>query len=668
MSSSPRKGLPPLNLPTPVQLGKAAEAPAQPADAGAALALVAQAPYPIFVKDTNGRYLFVNDSFDRICNPDGKPIPGRTSGEIYGTELAATYAEHDANVMASGGPVAREFIYNGPDRTNIYSSIKFPLYDAAGAPMGIGGIDIDITPLVRREAALRESEARFLEMADTVPALIWTCDADGACTFVNKRWVEFTGRTVAQELGKGFAESIHPDDRAHSIGREPEVFATRNPGTVEYRLRRSDGEYRWFLDSWVPRQATDGTHIGFIGTLVDVTDRRQLEETLSRAQRLESLGRLTGGVAHDFNNLLTVIMGNCEMLAEMLEPNSPLQPLVQRATMASSRASELTRRLLAFSRHQTLEPHATEVAPLIEQTGDLLQRTLGEQIDIETKVVSRLWPAVVDSAELEHALLNLAINASDAMPRGGTLTVTAGNVTLDDLAIAAGQLQCKPGDYVVLSVVDAGTGMTPEVLRRAVEPFFTTKEVGKGSGLGLSMVYGFCKQSGGDLRIDSMVGRGTTITLFLPRAEGIAAGEPAGPGADLRALPGGAETILVVEDNAEVRAYVMGCLSALGYEVLAAADGPTALSMLETHPAIDLLFADVVMPGGMSGWELAEASRARCPGLKVLITTGYAPSHLARPYGAEGLSILAKPYPRQVLAEKVREVLCGQPSSEAAAA
>jgi PAS domain S-box-containing protein len=663
-------GLPDLILPAAAPSARPAEAMGSPADPRLALALVELAPYPIYVKDAHGRYLFVNRSFNEICNPDGAAIAGRTSAEVYGEVLAAAYAEHDAEVLAAGGPVAREFTYSRGARTNIYSSIKFPMHDAAGAPVAIGGIDVDITPQVRREMALRESEARFREMADSVPALIWTSDCDGQCTFVNKRWAEFTGRRVEQEMGRGFAESIHPEDRPHSVDREPEHFATREASSVEYRLRRADGEYRWFLDSFVPRYDTDASFIGFIGTLVDVTDRRQLEETLSRTLRLEALGRLTGGVAHDFNNLLTVILGNCEMLAEIVDPESPLQALAQRAIMASSRASELTGRLLAFSRHQALESKATDLSQLIDQTHELLERTLGEEIAIETKVLSGLWPAVVDTAELEHALLNLAINARDAMPRGGTLTMTAGNVTLDRSAVAAAHLQCRPGDYVAISVVDSGVGMSPEVLRRAIEPFYTTKEVGRGSGLGLSMVYGFCKQSGGDLRLDSVPGRGTTVTLFLPRADAGRTADSADARDRLRDLPGGSETVLVVEDNEEVRAYVVGCLSALGYGVLSAADGVTALRMLETHPDIDLLFTDVVMPGGMSGWELAVAGRSHRPGLKVLVTTGYAPGRLGRPAGSERLPLLPKPYPRHALAAKVREVLDSDPTAgpEAAAA
>jgi CheY-like chemotaxis protein len=332
-------------------------------------------------------------------------------------------------------------------------------------------------------------------------------------------------------------------------------------------------------------------------------------------------------------------------------------PLAQTALAAASRGAELTRRLLAFARHQALEPKASDIAALIEQTRRLLQRTLGEDIGIETRAVSGLWPAVVDGAELEHALLNLAINARDAMPRGGTLSITAGNLTLDASAVAAAGLACRPGDYVALSVVDTGTGMNPEVLRRALEPFFTTKEVGQGSGLGLSMVYGFCKQSGGDMRIDSTLGRGTSVTLFLPRAEGSSESTEATRPIPRSELPGGSETILVVEDNAEVRAYVVGCLSGLGYEVLAAEDGPAGLRQLEKRPDTALMFSDIVMPGGMNGWEVAAAALALYPQLKVLLTSGYAPDHEHRPAATAALPILPKPYPRAVLARKLRELL-----------
>jgi signal transduction histidine kinase/CheY-like chemotaxis protein len=382
---------------------------------------------------------------------------------------------------------------------------------------------------------------------------------------------------------------------------------------------------------------------------------RQLSETqaqLVQAQKMEAVGQLTGGVAHDFNNLLTVILGN---LGYVDERHPELETWVKPAIAAAERGAELTQRLLAFARRQMLHPRVIDVNRLMDGVGVLLRRTLSETIALESVRAAGLWSAEADPGQLENALLNLALNARDAMPDGGTLTIETANAYFDD-AYAAANPETSPGQYVMIGVTDTGTGMEPDVVQRAFEPFFTTKGVGKGSGLGLSMVYGFARQSGGHVKIYSEVGQGTTVRLYLPRARGAEPGPEKQPAAP--SVSTGHERILVVEDDAHVRTTVGGLLTSLGYRVVAAATAQDALARLEDPEPIDLLFTDVVLPGGANGAQLAEAARARRPGLKVLFTSGYtanAVGHQGRL--DEGVQLLSKPYRKEELARKIRQVL-----------
>jgi nitrogen-specific signal transduction histidine kinase len=389
--------------------------------------------------------------------------------------------------------------------------------------------------------------------------------------------------------------------------------------------------------------------------MADLTDRRELDERLRQAQKLEAVGQLTGGVAHDFNNLLTVILGNAELLTAELEGQPELHQLSEMVMTAAERGAELTNRLLAFSRRQALEPRAIDVGTLAVGMQGMLRRTLGEHIEIAVLRTPDGWLADVDPGQLEVALLNLAINARDAMPQGGRLTIETANTWLDggDVTLPS---DAHPGAYVTVSVSDTGTGMAPEIVARVFEPFFTTKEVGKGSGLGLSMVYGFAKQSGGHARVYSEPGHGTVVRIYLPRAR-TGQEPPAAVGATT-AAPSGHEHILVVEDDALVRAHVCGLIRGLGYRVTAAAAGPEALARLQEADDIQLLLTDMVMPGGMNGAELAEAAMAVRPGLKVLLTSGYTEQFLQQGGRIErGVTLLSKPYHRHELATKLRRVL-----------
>jgi PAS domain S-box-containing protein len=392
-----------------------------------------------------------------------------------------------------------------------------------------------------------------------------------------------------------------------------------------------------------------------------IAEREQAEEALRQAQKMEAVGQLTGGIAHDFNNLLQIITGNLEILQRNLSEDAPrLRRAADNAMTGAKRAATLTQRLLAFSRRQPLDPKPIDVNKLVRSMSELLHRALGETVELETVLGARLWPVEADPNQLESAILNLAVNARDAMPQGGKLTIETSNTHLDE-AYAASHAEVMPGQYVVICVSDTGVGMDEDTMARVFEPFFTTKEAGKGTGLGLSQVYGFVKQSGGHVKIYSEPGQGTTVKIYLPRLVGVLAADEI---ASERPAPEGmrSETILVVEDDDNVRAYSVEVLRELGYRVLEARDGAAALTILERqHERIDLLFSDVVLPGGMTGAMLAREARALRPGLKVLFTTGYARNAIVHHGRLDpGVQLITKPFTYANLAAKVRDVLDGK--------
>jgi signal transduction histidine kinase len=389
--------------------------------------------------------------------------------------------------------------------------------------------------------------------------------------------------------------------------------------------------------------------------LKQIEERERVEATLRQMQRLEAVGQLTSGVAHDFNNLLTVVIGGAETLSDMLKARPDMQALAAAIVQAGERGAELTQRLLAFSRRQTLQPMEIDCSALVRDMEKLLRRMLPEAISVKTATEGGLW-TFADPGQLENALLNLAINSRDAMLQGGTLSITTGYVPLDQRYRAL-HPEVNPGEYAMIAVTDDGTGMPKEVLEHVFEPFFTTKDVGKGSGLGLSMVYGFVKQSNGHVAIYSEPGLGTTVRIYLPAM--MTVGERAQVAAQaVEPAAGGSETVLVAEDDPFVRSYALASLSSLGYRVIEAGDGREALDKLGCAPRVDVLFTDVVMPGGINGWELAERAREIRPGLKVLLTSGYALETLAeRGRVPKGALILNKPYRKIELAKRLREAL-----------
>jgi PAS domain S-box-containing protein len=519
---------------------------------------------------------------------------------------------------------------------------------------------LDMTERKRAEDALRLSQAQKSAVIELALDGVIVIDERGCIVEFNPAAERIFGIRRVDALGREMAELIMPArfrDRHRTgmkhylasgqheiLGRRLEMTALRPDGSefpVELAINATD---------------VNGRRI-FTGFLRDVTAEREAEALLRQAQKMESVGQLTGGVAHDFNNLLTIIIGNLDLALERAQGD--VQSVLEPALRAAERGAALVQRLLAFSRRQTLNPEDVDFNRLAADLEDLLRRTLGEDIEIEMKLNPQLWRALSDKGQVENALLNIALNARDAMPTGGKLTIETGNVHLDE-DYAVHNTEVTPGDYVMLAVTDTGKGMAAEVLERAFEPFFTTKEVGKGSGLGLSMIYGFAKQSSGHVKIYSEIDHGTTVRLYLPR-QSAAVATAMDAMAMLPDHPRGGEMILVVEDDAAVRAFVVGNLRDLGYRVIEAKDGPSALSILEEPTPIDLLLTDVIMPGGMTGRQLSDEAKRRRPGLKTLFSSGYTENSIVHQGKLDpGVNFLSKPFRRRDLALKVREALEAQ--------
>jgi PAS domain S-box-containing protein len=562
----------------------------------------------------------------------------------------------------------------GAAETRFLDFVYQPIRDALGNVTSILVEGSDITDRRATEDALRPSEARLRELnADLErsvaeraqarsltwqlsPDLLGALNSEGYFETSNPAWKAVLGWSEAEVAGMSIFELLHPDDLEHTragfeltqVGQPAIRFANR------YRCK--DGSYRWISWVGIPED-------GFVYcTGRDITAERAAEielaatqEALRQSQKMEAVGHLTGGIAHDINNLLTGIIGSLDLVRRRMATDRPgdIPRFMDAASTSALRAAALTHRLLAFARRQSLDTRPNDINRLVASMEDLLHRTLGEQIELQSTLAADLWTAFADANQLENALLNLAINARDAMPDGGRLTIETANAVLDTDYTSL-HADVEPGDYVVVSVSDTGTGMPPDVVTKAVDPFFTTKPVGEGTGLGLSMIYGFAKQSGGHLRIYSEVGQGTTVKLYLPRAlqdavdlDTSAVDTPRGQG----------ETILVVEDDTTVRLIVSDVLEELGYHVLVAPDARPAIPLLRSDQRIDLMISDVVLPH-INGRKLAEIARASRPDLKVLFVSGYAENATFRGDVLDsGMDMLTKPFALDALAAKVRMMI-----------
>lgn len=516
---------------------------------------------------------------------------------------------------------------------------------------------------IRGEVALRESEELFRTLAAHAPVGILRTGANGDCVYCNETWCRMSGMTQEETLGRGWLHAIHPDDVERILREGKEAARSQTNFVSELRLRSPAGQISWALATAVPLWSPTGGIVGYVGTVLDMTERKQLEAQLLQAQKMEAIGRLTGGIAHDFNNQLFVIMGYTEMLLRAVAHDPTLRRPVEEIRSAAERAAQLTRQLLAFGRRQVLQPRLLDLNSELIRMQSMLGRLIGENCMITVKAEADPAIVRVDPVEFERVIMNLAANARDAMPHGGWITIATDNVDIDTVP-PLGLRTFKPGPYVRVSVADSGVGMDEETARRIFEPFFTTKEAGKGTGLGLASVYGIVTQSGGHIDVSSRPGEGTTFHIYLPRVEGEP--EVACVPVTETALPRGSETILVVDDQETVRTLLREVLEQHGYTVVSAPGGAEAIE-LAARPelAIDLLLTDIVMPG-MSGRELCERLRALRPGLKFLCMTG----ELSREAGDRehlwmgGGVLLHKPITTSELLHKVRQTLDSRAGQE----
>ena len=559
-----------------------------------------------------------------------------------------------------------------------------PLRDSEGLTTGIFVQGHDVTGQKEAEIELIETRERFRVMAQSMPNQVWTAGPDGGLDWLNDQAYAYIGLDESGLLGSAWGQALHPDDLPSAAAHWAEAVARGTMYETEFRIRRHDNTYRWFIVRAVPIYCAQGQVERWVGTNTDIEDRklaeaavaemnqtledrvaernRELElvnAALRQSQKMEAIGNLAGGIAHDFNNLLQTISGSLQLAMRRMDPSSDVLPRVALAMKAVERGATLASQLLSFGRRQPLAPKVINLGRLLRDAGNIVRSAIGEAVEVETIVAGGLWNTCVDPTNVESAVLNMAINGRDAMEGHGKLTIEVGNAYLDE-AYARKHLDVVPGQYVMLAVTDTGCGMSPEVIERVFDPFFTTKPEGRGTGLGMSMVYGFVKQSGGHIKIYSEVGSGTSVKIYLPRSLDA---EELPPNLSYDDLAGGNETILLVEDDEDVRITAASLLDDLGYTVLQARDADRALAVIESGVRIDLLFTDVVMPGKITSREMADRARQLIPQLPVLFTSGYTRNSIVHGGRLDpGVQLLSKPYTQEQLALKIREVL-GKPAT-----
>ncbi|GJD65906.1 hybrid sensor histidine kinase/response regulator [Methylobacterium frigidaeris] len=627
-------------------------------------------------------YMLDRDGHVTSWNPGAKRFKGYEADEIIGHHFSTFYtdAEREEGVPARAleeaartGRFEREGWRVRKDGTQFWAHVIIdPIRSPLGDLVGFAKITRDLSERRAAEAKLRESEQQFrLLVQGVTDYAIYMLNARGEVASWNAGAQRIKGYAPDEIIGRHFSDFYTQADRDIGVPKAGLETAAREGRWEHEGLRvRKDGTTFWAHVVIDAIRDDAGQLIGFAKVTRDISERRQAEEalrdaqaTLMRSQKLEAIGQLTGGVAHDFNNLLQVISGNLQLLSKDIAGNRRAEMRVQSALAGVARGAKLASQLLAFARRQPLEPKVINIGRLVQGMDDMLRRTLGEEVEIETVVAGGLWNTLVDPDQIENAILNLAINARDAMDGHGHLTIEVGNASLDD-EYARTHDDVAAGQYVLLAVTDTGEGIPRDALDRVFEPFFTTKPEGKGTGLGLAMVYGLVKQSGGHIKIYSEVGSGTTVKLYLPRAmesEDVLVVVPHGQ------VRGGDETVLVVEDDDEVREVAVSMLGELGYRVLKARDAASALAIVESGLPIDLIFTDVMMPGCVRSPELARKAKERLPNVAVLFTSGYTRNAIVHGGRLDpGVELLSKPYSREALARKIRHVLANQAQRQVA--
>jgi PAS domain S-box-containing protein len=610
----------------------------------------------VIIHDMDGVILHWTSGCERLYGYARQEAVGRPVHELLATRFPAPRPDIVAT-LAERGAWQGELEHHGKDGSALsIASLWVTRRSADGETVMVLQNNHDITGLKRAQAELAGREAHLTSILATVPEAMIVIDEQGVIASFSAGASALFGYPPDEVMGRNVKVLMPEPYRAEHDGYISNYLRTGEARIIGYgRLVQAvakDGRI-FPVELSVGEARANGRRI-FTGFVRDLTSRQKMEQELRQAQKMEAVGQLTGGVAHDFNNILTAVIANLELLAPTLtDPEQ--QELAHEATGAAQDGAKLAAQLLAFARRQPLNPKPTDVGRHVSGHSELLRRTLGEAVELKISVPHEAHLAVVDGAQLQNAVLNLAINARDAMPRGGELAIDVSQVRLD-ADYAQMYPEVRTGKYVLITVTDTGIGMPEEVRRKAFDPFFTTKPVGVGTGLGLSMVYGFVKQSGGHIQLYSEPERGTSVRIYLPYAENAPAeGAPAAAAAGA-ALPGGSETILLVEDDPRLRRVLSRRLRSLGYQVVEADNGAAAMTELAALPNIALVFTDMVMPGGMTGLDLAEAALALKPEVKILFTSGYAEPAIAR-LGLKAGAWLKKPYTADELADKVREIL-----------
>jgi PAS domain S-box-containing protein len=618
--------------------------------------------------NARARQMLAADAPAGGASGDGHPLIGELLWDAFpaSSDTALWHAFHTAMRLGT------------PRHVEIYAPALRRLLDVHAYPSaeGLTVFLRDVTEQRRAEMLAAEQDTLMRAIAEAIPSLVYVSDVDGRNIYVNRRFLEFSGLESERLLGEGWRSLLHPDEAMRVAAAWRDSVEEERPYEMECRFRAADGSFHWFLARGAPLRGQDGRVELWYGVCTGIdeiiaarqaqarqgemlerlvaertAELRAREAQLVQAQKMEAVGQLTGGVAHDFNNLLQAVSGNLELALAALGRGDVgrVRRLLGNAARGIGRGARLTGQLLAFSRRQVLRAECVDPRRLLDDMADLIRRAAGETVSVHTVSAPMLWDCRADPAQLEAAVLNLVINARDAMPEGGSLTLSLVNAPLDDDAAAA--LEVGPGDYVGVEVRDTGTGMEEDVLARAFEPFFTTKEVGRGSGLGLAQVHGFARQSGGAVRITSRPGQGTVVAMYFPRDATVAEVPPVPAQPPLR--EGRGATVLLVEDDPDVLDMLQFALIDAGFNVVPARDGSDALSVIHSDKRLDVVLSDVVLPGGISGLEVGREARRVRPDLPVLLTSGYAGEERACRMAEAEFELIAKPCPQAELLARI---------------